>query len=533
MKNPIRAFASLLLLAGFFSAQAQTPILNSYPQADAVMFLDFDGHTVAGTSWNYAGPIECGGSGLNASQITEVFHRVAEDYRPFALNVTTDSTRFLSAPVDKRMRVIVTVTSNWYGVAGGVAFVGSFTWGDDTPCFVFSELHHFNVKNISEALSHEAGHTLGLYHQSKFDATCNKITDYDAGQGNGEIGWAPIMGVGYYQNFTTWHNGPNTFGCSNYQNDLEIITSYNGFGYRTDDHSNTFASATVPTFSSNQFNVAGVVEQNTDQDMFRFIMPGNGQFQLDAIPNNVGTGNAGSDLDMQVTLYDGAQNQLSVYNPGMLLSSLVDTFLVPGTYYLRIEGKGNAFGSAYASLGSYSLLGKITNTNQPLAMHHIELKGSQNGDKRQFSWLVDADEKVTEQSLEISTDGHRFEMVTPAAADSRSYIYRPLVSTKAQYRLNVTFDNGHRYYSNVITLDQQLAGARPHVTGTLVNSSSITVSSPGNFNYTVYDYSGRVLQQGKLINGINDVHAKGMIAGLYMIRFEGKDQEWTDKFVRQ
>ena len=40
------------------------------------------------------------------------------------------------------------------------------------------------------------------------------------GLGSGEIGWAPIMGVGYYKNFTLWNNGPNSFGCTNYQSDL-------------------------------------------------------------------------------------------------------------------------------------------------------------------------------------------------------------------------------------------------------------------------------------------------------------------------
>ena len=302
------------------------PFLSSYPSAQAVIFLDFDGHTVNGTSWNYNGPIVCGTSGLNNTQITEVFNRVAEDYRPFNINITTDSTKYLAAPANKRMRVILTVSSSWYGSAGGVAFVGSFTWGDNNPCFVFSQLLNYNVKNISEAASHEAGHTLGLYHQSSYDTNCVKLSDYYAGQGSGEIGWAPIMGVGYYQNFTLWNNGPNSYGCTNYQSDLDIITSAsNGFTYRTDDHANTFAGATVASFSNNQFNVSGVIERNTDQDMFTFTLPASGRFQLDAVPYNVGTGNAGSDLDLQVTLYNASQTMLNVFNPGTLLSSVIDT----------------------------------------------------------------------------------------------------------------------------------------------------------------------------------------------------------------
>jgi hypothetical protein len=353
MKTSIRTTIMVLSLISTMITNAQVPLLNSYPSAQAVIFLDFDGHTVSGTSWNYNGPIACGAAGLNNSQITEVFNRVAEDYRPFNINITTDSTKFLAAPVNQRMRVILTVSSSWYGAAGGVAFVTSFSWGDNNPCFVFSQLLNFNVKNISEAASHEAGHTLGLYHQSSYDANCNKLSDYYAGQGSGEIGWAPIMGVGYYQNFTLWNNGPNSYGCTNYQSDLDIITSAtNGFGYRTDDHNNTFASATVASFFNDQFNLSGVIERNTDQDMFMFTVPASGRFQLDAVPYNVGSSNAGSDLDMQVTLYNASQTILNVFNPGALLSSVVDTALTAGIYYLKIEGKGNMYAPAYASLGS-------------------------------------------------------------------------------------------------------------------------------------------------------------------------------------
>src|SRR6266404_4854796 len=176
MKNLIQACLMLLLCASAKIASSQVPILDSYPSATPVIFLDFDGHTVSGTSWNVSGPIYCGASGLNSSQITEVFNRVAEDYRPFTVNVTNDSTKYLSAPANKRMRVIITVTSSWYGPAGGVSFVNSFTWGDNTPCFVFSALLGYNTKNIGEASSHEAGHTLGLRHQSVYDANCVKTS---------------------------------------------------------------------------------------------------------------------------------------------------------------------------------------------------------------------------------------------------------------------------------------------------------------------------------------------------------------------
>lgn len=535
MKNLFRSLCLLCSVCFYGLTHAQVPVLSSYPAASSVIFLDFDGHTVAGTSWNYTTPIVCGAAGLNNQQITEIFNRVAEDYRPFNLNITTDSTKFLAAPVNRRMRVVITVSSSWYGSAGGVAYTGSFTWGDDTPCFVFSALLGYNVKYVSEATAHEAGHTLGMYHQAYYDANCAKITDYYSGVGSGEIGWAPIMGVGYYKNFTLWNNGPNSYGCTNYQNDLEIITSaFNGFGYRTDDHSNLFTAATLFTFANNEFNVNGVIERNTDQDLFRFTMPYDGQFQLDAVPYNVGTGNAGSDLDMQVTLYDAFQSPLSVYNPGTLLSSLVDTTLNAGTYYLKVEGKGNLYAPAYASLGSYSLLSRFNGGGTTLPLRRLELSGAVNGDKHQLSWIIDADEEVVQQTLEVATDGRNFVALSETGIDARSYIYRPAQQTGVfQYRLNAAFANGRRNYSNIVTIRENESGQKPKLISNLINSNTITMSSPGNYWYTIIDLNGRTIASGKLINGINKVDASGMLRGMYVVKFSGNNQQWTDKILRQ
>jgi hypothetical protein len=535
MKTILKSVLIVLSFSSAMMVNAQVPILSSHPAASAVIFLDFDGHTVTGTSWNSwnsNSPIVCGAATLNNTKITQIFNRVAEDYRPFNVNITTDSTKFLAAPVDQRMRVILTVSSSWYGSAGGVAIIGSFTTGDDTPCFVFSALLNNNVKNIAEAAAHEAGHTLGLYHQSSYDANCVKTSDYHYGLGSGEIGWAPVMGVGYYRNFTLWNNGPNPYGCTSYQNDLDIITSTNnGFGYRTDDYNNDFASPTMVNFSSNQFNVSGIIERNTDQDLIQFMMPSNGEFQLDATPYNVGTGNEGSNLDMQVTLYNASQSALNVYNPGTLLSSIVDTTLNAGTYYLKVEGKGNQYAPAYASLGSYSLLAGITAGN-PLPLRRLELRGLLNGDKHELSWIIEADEQVTGQALEVSTDGRTFQTLTQSFAAARSYTYRPYNMTSAQYRLNVTFDNGRQFYSNVVNIRQNGTSSRPQLMGTLINSNTIVVSSPGKYEYMILDVNGKMILKGQLINGINNIHVTGMISGMYVIRFADNTQQWTDKLIR-
>ncbi|MBK6384910.1 MAG: T9SS type A sorting domain-containing protein [Chitinophagaceae bacterium] len=529
MKTFKRLLMAAFLLFYVLPGVAQSLNLNSLPAATATIFLDTDGHTVSGTSWNYNGPIFCGASGLSVAQVTEIFNRVAEDYRPFAINVTTDSSKFLAAPLAKRMRVILTVSYEWYGLAGGIAFMNSFTWGDDTPCFVFTGLLNYNTRNAAEATSHEMGHTMGLFHQSLYDTNCVNIAEYNPGQGSGETGWAPIMGAGYYQNFTLWNNGTNSYGCNNYQSDLEIITTANNLLYRADDHGQEFPTATLLSFVNAQANINGIVEQSSDRDMFKMVLPIATQFRLDAIPYNVGAGNAGSNLDIQVTLYNNAGEQLNVYNPGTLLNSIIDTFLTNGIYYLKLEGRGNPYAPDYASLGSYSLTANYAQIILPL--RKLELRGSLDGLLHQLNWIIDADETIIKQVLEYSTDGISFSSLNDVGTAFRNYSYRPWHNTAIQYRLHVYFNNGRDFYSNIITL-RIVNDARPKLIGNII-SSSIMVSSPGTFQYSIYDLNGTILIKGKVEAGTSSVMLPYLAAGMYFIRFSKGEEIYTEKLIKK
>jgi hypothetical protein len=534
MKNLYKSFLILFACFGPFLTRAQVPTLNSYTTANAVIFLDFDGHYVSGTMWNVSGAFNCNASGLSSDAITEVFNRIAEDYRPFNINVTTSETKYNQAPMTKRMRVVITTSNEWYGTtAGGVAYVNSFTWGDNTPCFVFSALHGYNVKNIAEAASHEAGHTLGLRHQSVYNASCVKTSEYNWGQGSGEIGWAPIMGAGYNQNMTLWNSGPNSISCNNIQSDLTIITNaINGFGFRADDHSDAYATATGASFDGNgQFTISGIVEKNDDADLFKFTMPTYGRLQLNAIPYNVGTSNSGSDLDLQVEFLDGSYATIGTYNPGNLLSSLVDSFISAGTYYLRIDGKGNVYAPEYGSLGSYSLQATYTDA-ELLAIRRLELRGRSDGEIHTLNWLIDADEHVLEQSIEVSTNGVNYTRLDDPNNALRTYSYRPLADRPLLYRMHVTFDNLKEYYSNVIAIRPGKT-VKPQLIGNILTGRSLNVSSPGNYNYQLVDHSGRMIAKGAIDKGYSTIYTPGMPAGLYIIRFNDGIEQWSEKFIKR
>lgn len=528
-------YSFLLLLACSFAStdsKAQVPALNSYPAATATIFLDFDGHAVTNTSWNWAGTIDCAPSGMGNTQIVEIFNRVSEDYRPFNINITTDSTKYWSAPINQRMRVIITTSSSWYGSAGGVAYINSFSWGDNTPAFVFSALLNYNTKNVAEAASHEAGHTLGLRHQSSYDTICNKTAEYNAGTGTGEIGWAPIMGVGYYRNLTLWNIGANPYGCTSIQDDLSIITSTdNGFGYRPDDHANSSnGTATVAYFTNSQFTVAGVIEKITDKDNFKFTMPVSGHFHLDAIPYNIGSGNSGSDLDMQITLLSGPNTVVGTYNPSMLLNAVVDTVLNAGSYFIRVEGKGNAFAPEYASLGSYSLQANIL-PYAVLPVRKLELKGKQVKDQHQFNWMVDADEKIVSQTMELSADGVHFVNIGLLNPAARSFAYHATASGKLHYRLHVNFDNGSDYYSNIVVLST-FEEERPAMETNMVDGS-MRISAASEYQYLITDLSGRVYAKGKVTAGINSINTQKLASGMYVIQYSNGRTVINDRFLKQ
>lgn len=533
MKNFYKSVLVMLMLTGSFVAKSQVPELNSYSSAPPVIFLDFDGQYISGTMWNTSGPFTCNPSGLNNSQITEVFNRVAEDFRPFNINITTSQTSFNAAPFNRRIRVVITTSNDWYGSgAGGVAFISSFTWGDDTPCFVFSALQAFNTKNIAEAVSHEAGHTLGLRHQSSYNSSCVKLSDYNWGIGTGEIGWAPIMGASYNQNMSLWNSGPNSLGCSVIQNDLNIITSVtNGFGFRTDDHSDQFASATNSVFdTNNQFIINGVIEKSDDKDLFKFTMPVFGRLQLSAIPYNVGSGNSGSDLDLQVEFLDGSNAVIGTYNPGNLLSSVIDSFVNAGTYYLRIDGKGNIYAPEYGSLGSYSLQATFTDASL-LPLRKLELRGQLNGDNHLLTWTIEASERITKQILEVSTNGINYTPLDQPDNNTRNFSYHPFDNKPLLYRLHVTFENQKEYYSNVIAI-RQGKNIKPELIGNTITGNLLSVNSPGNFQYHIVDQSGRLLVKGKLETGFYSINIGSTRRGIYIIRFTDGIEQWSEKFFK-
>lgn len=358
----------------------EVPAFSSLPGANHTIYLDFDGHVTIGTSWNTSYGVTSIDSPAYSSDtdktnfsttelttIAQTWKRVAEDFAPFQVNVTTvaptvDDLRNTGGSDTKwGVRVVVSTDVAFSCGCGGFAYIDSFNWNTDTPVFVFNT----SEIGVAEAASHEVGHSLGLSH----DGT--STTSYYQGHGLGTdtTYWSTIMGVGYYVNVSQWDKGEyfgsNNGGASaNYNkgpDDLNIITTYNGFGYKADDHGNTLATATPLTLVGSTVSSGGLISTRTDIDYFQFTT-GAG-----AVTFNVNPAAIGANLDIEASLYDSNGVLVTSSNPLQALNASINANLAAGQYYLRIDGVGAGNPTTnpptgytdYDSLGQYFISGSV------------------------------------------------------------------------------------------------------------------------------------------------------------------------------
>jgi hypothetical protein len=232
MKKYYKHIIGCIFLLVHLNLAAQVPVLNSYSPASATVYLEFGGAEVDGTIWNEQGKIIAAPSGLTASSITWIHRLIAEHFILFNLNITTDPLVYERAPIRQRTRIIITPEGSWYGQVSGISAVGSFVWGDDTPAWVFTNALGNNPVFIAAATTHQIGHTLGLQHQSLYDAYGVMISELSGGENNILSNDAPLMGIPFYKQ-ADWKNGHPSSGAEAIQSDTATIAGApNNIGYR-------------------------------------------------------------------------------------------------------------------------------------------------------------------------------------------------------------------------------------------------------------------------------------------------------------
>ncbi|MDA0991397.1 MAG: hypothetical protein O3A51_11680, partial [Verrucomicrobia bacterium] len=363
---PLAATVTAAANAGSTGAGAAAeapPVLNSLPGSDYVIYCDFDGEVVTHPFWN-------GGATINAlphpkandtSWVSAVWKRVAEDFAPFDINITTDRAVYDAATVGHRMHCVITPTDTAAPGSGGVAYL--FSFASDIPCWVFNPTEY----SCADTIAHEVGHTLGLSH----DGRSAPSEEYYGGHGSGAVGWAPIMGAGFIgpdENVTQWCRGEYP-DANNQEDDLATIASANGFSFRVDDKGNSRVTAATLNITGANILDSGIIEKTLDTDWFTFSTVG-GSVVINANPLDVmstegetGSSTDGANLAVQLSLYDEAGGLMETVSPAATLNASISRTLAPGTYYISVDGAGRgtlATGfSDYASLGQYTLTGTV------------------------------------------------------------------------------------------------------------------------------------------------------------------------------
>jgi len=364
--------------------------LQSLPGSSLTLYLDFNGASLAGTGWASkwtggatptAPAFSLDGDATTFSSaeqafIRDVFYRVAADFTPFNINVTTQwlgqdtITRASSSDTAYGTVCLVSAIGDIVApTAGGIAYVDVFDMVGDSykPALVFPEKLGYGAKAIAEAVSHEVGHNLGLSH----DGTAS--VGYYTGQGSSP-GWAPIMGVGYYKPLAQWSKGEYV-GANNTENDVTIIGG-NGPILLADDYANATRYALTATASNaservgyGRISATSYTAAGNDVDLFYFDVTKAGAATISArnalffsdngetrkIDLPVGLG----DLRLDCDLYDAATGSL-LYNwsaESSLDAEFSFTFSSTGRYYLRVDGIGSTSDGEtdYGSMGCYAV----------------------------------------------------------------------------------------------------------------------------------------------------------------------------------
>lgn len=384
-------------------------VFHSRRGAANVLYLNFSGERVVNTEWNSeVGRAEIPALAFSLDEdpttfserelevIEQIWQRVAEDFAPFDIDVTTERPDVLN----QRTAVALITRStdangdlNPFHGSGGVAYVNVFGTSQYTryrPAWIYHNNLGNEASSLAEAASHEIGHNLGLSHDGRTDGS-----EYYGGHGTGDLSWGPLMGAPYGRNVTQWNKGEYA-QANNTQDDLATLAAK--LAYRWDDHGGTPGTATPLVLSGGTHIVStnpandpdnehmanrGVLERNTDVDVFSLVT-GTGPVRLAADPWISLSGTRGGNLDLRLELRSEGGELLVTSDPADQTAAEIQTHLNEGRYYLYVRnaGAGSPLGSPpsgythYGSIGQYFLSGQVTATTTYQAPPVAELQAT-------------------------------------------------------------------------------------------------------------------------------------------------------------
>ena len=378
----------------------QTFQLHSKPDALKTIFLNFQGATLSADE-HFLPPlldsdemsIDVAPFSIDADPafsdaerrlVQEIWQRVAEDFAPFDVDVTTEQPaleRISRASAEDQvygMDVLFALLMESWNIPGSAGFgmPGAFSAnspGADSmkPSLVFYTTDVINARTLADSATREVGITLGLITDVQ---GCNG--EPYAGQGDSEVnGWAPIMGELSERPLRQFDKGeyanPGVCGEGAVppQDDFLVMQGA-GLSLRADEAGNTTGTASwLPVTSSAGRSAAsfgGVIASADDTDVF-YLDAGAGVLDITVEPAPLGP-----NADLELTLRNSAGNVVQVNKPIQNLGAAINVSVgAPGRYFLEVKGGGEGDPlltgySNYGSVGAYELAGSFaTPSNAP------------------------------------------------------------------------------------------------------------------------------------------------------------------------
>ncbi|MAS98601.1 MAG: hypothetical protein CMF29_06735 [Kiritimatiellaceae bacterium] len=365
------------------------PVLNSRPESQNIIYLDFNGMIVSNTYWNndpdyninswdtrpYSSDAdETTFSPIEQQYIEDIWRGVASDFEAFDVNITTEDPSpnpyFYHALITKSLDKNNQVTPA-SGV-GGIAVLGTPYYSLKnfspenvryySPAWINGQ-SWFSAEDIALICSHEIGHNLGLNHDGS-----NSVEYYDGHEG--AVSWGPIMGAAYDKNVRAWSIGEYSSANNTQEDDLSII-GYQ-FSKLTDLEGDLTSPFLIQPDSTGNLAYAGIIQDRNDVDVFQLDIPISGRLQLSVYPttnNYYGRvyQNWGSSLNIQIRILDSAGATILSNQVVNRLHAEVDMTLSSGSYFIEVDGvsSGDPLSSTpsgfsdYASMGAFHLQGSL------------------------------------------------------------------------------------------------------------------------------------------------------------------------------
>jgi hypothetical protein len=349
------------------------PVHHSKPGALWTIYLDFDGESrFSSNAWGIFNraitglTIDTDTLTFNADEqavISRMWGRVAEDWAPFDVDVTTERPDSIGSTVLWSIVGRSPLELGFPSFVGGVSLfdLGYVPFGLQTPTFTFWQpFGATDHSTIADVITQENGHMFGLLHDGLLTST-GGIIEYYGGHGTGPTSWGPVMGAPLARNVTQWSRGEYPGGVNPLfgipwptQDDIAIIAGK--LGFRADDFADAISGAgqlAQPT--------AGFITSTADVDVF--ALPLANDVHIEITPFRAGELTDGGNLDVAADILDAAGNVVATVDDVTETAAALTADLPSTPHFLRVRASFDpANYPAYASLGAYTVSGTFVRT---------------------------------------------------------------------------------------------------------------------------------------------------------------------------